>query len=102
MQIEKLTKASRPSRNRSRKDLEAQLAQHYAAAGDDEKTLEYATRAGNAAARIYANIEAEARRLHEHAREIINYIADHTPTLELRASFLHLPEVRAVIGDFSP
>ena len=36
----------------------ALLARHYAEAGDDEKTLEYATRAGDAAARVYANAEA--------------------------------------------
>src|SRR5574341_1438664 len=41
-------------------EFAALLAQHYAAAGDDAKTLKYATHAGNAAARIYANIEAEA------------------------------------------
>lgn len=34
------------------------LARHYAAAGDDTKTLLYATRAGDAAARVYANAEA--------------------------------------------
>ena len=36
------------------------LAQHYAEAGDDAKTLAYATRAGDASARIYANAEAVA------------------------------------------
>ena len=36
----------------------ALLAQHYGEAGDDAKTLEYATRAGDAAARLYANAEA--------------------------------------------
>lgn len=36
----------------------ARLAQHYAEAGDDEKALEYARRAGDAAARLYANSEA--------------------------------------------
>lgn len=36
----------------------ALLAQHYDEAGDDAKTLEYATRAADAAARIYANMEA--------------------------------------------
>ncbi len=36
----------------------ALLAQHYQEAGDDAKTLEYATRAGDAAARLYANAEA--------------------------------------------
>ena len=38
----------------------ARLAQHYAEAGDDAKTLEYATRAGDIAARVYANDEAIA------------------------------------------
>jgi tetratricopeptide (TPR) repeat protein len=36
----------------------ALLAQHYAEAGDDAKTLDYATRAGDLAARVYANDEA--------------------------------------------
>ncbi len=36
----------------------ALLAGHYAAAGDDEKTLEYATRAANEAYRLYALPEA--------------------------------------------
>jgi tetratricopeptide (TPR) repeat protein len=34
------------------------LAQHYAAAGDRAKTIEYATRAGDLAAQVYANAEA--------------------------------------------
>ncbi len=34
------------------------LAHHYAEAGDDAKTLEYATRAGDAAAQRFANAEA--------------------------------------------
>lgn len=38
----------------------AVLAQHYAEAGDNSKTIEYATRAGDAAARLYANAEAIA------------------------------------------
>jgi tetratricopeptide (TPR) repeat protein len=38
----------------------ALLAHHYDAANDDEKTLVYATRAGDAAARLYANQEAKA------------------------------------------
>ncbi|MDE3090294.1 MAG: hypothetical protein KGJ80_13010, partial [Chloroflexota bacterium] len=41
-----------------RDEIAALLAQHYGAAGDDAKTLEYATRAGDAAARLYANAEA--------------------------------------------
>lgn len=38
----------------------ALLAQHYASAGDDAKTLDYATRAGDLAARVYAQSEAIA------------------------------------------
>jgi tetratricopeptide (TPR) repeat protein len=38
----------------------AMLAQHYAEVGDDAKTLEYASSAGDAAARVYANSEAVA------------------------------------------
>lgn len=36
----------------------ARLAQHYAQAGDDEKTFEYATRAGDVATRVFAYPEA--------------------------------------------
>ena len=36
------------------------LAQHYGEAGDDAQTLAYATRAGDIAAREYANVEAIA------------------------------------------
>ena len=39
-------------------DFAALLAQHYAQTDDDAKTFEYATRAGDAAARVYASIEA--------------------------------------------
>ena len=38
----------------------ARLEQHYAEAGDDAKTLAYATRAGDASAGVYANAEAVA------------------------------------------
>lgn len=38
----------------------ALLAQHYAEAGDDAKTLVYSIRAGDAAERVYANDEAVA------------------------------------------
>ena len=44
------------------------LAQHYGEAGDDAKTLEYETRAGDVAARRYAN--AEAFVAYSHALEI--------------------------------
>ncbi len=39
-------------------ELAARLAQHYDEAGDARKTLDYAARAGDAAARVYANAEA--------------------------------------------
>lgn len=41
-------------------EIAARLAQHYAEAGDDGKTAEYSERAGNAAARAFANTEATA------------------------------------------
>lgn len=41
-------------------EFAAILARHYTEAGDDSKTLEYATHAGNVAARVYANTEAIA------------------------------------------
>jgi tetratricopeptide (TPR) repeat protein len=37
----------------------------------------------------------EAERLHQQAREVVAYIADHTPA-DLRDSFLSLPEVRVI------
>jgi tetratricopeptide (TPR) repeat protein len=48
-----------------------------------------------ALSRLEANpTEAEHRR--QKAQDIVEYIADNTPTPELRASFLELPEVQAV------
>lgn len=41
-------------------EFAALLAQHYAQAGDDAKTLEYSMRAGGVASRVYANDEAVA------------------------------------------
>lgn len=41
-------------------EFAAVLAQHYAEAGDDAQALDYSIRAGDAAARIYANAEAIA------------------------------------------
>ncbi len=41
-------------------EFAARLAQHYAQADEDAKTLEYATRAGDVAARVYASVEAIA------------------------------------------
>ena len=40
----------------------------------------------------------EAERLRQQAREIVTYIADHAGSDETSASFLALPEVRAVLG----
>jgi ATP/maltotriose-dependent transcriptional regulator MalT len=42
---------------------------------------------------------AEAENLRAQAREVIAFIADHAGTPELRASFLNLPDVRAVLED---
>lgn len=39
-------------------EIAALLAEHYALAGDDAKTHEYSARAGDEAARVYANAEA--------------------------------------------
>ena len=41
-------------------DVAPLLVRHFGAAGDDEPTLRYAVIAGDAAARLYANAEAEA------------------------------------------
>jgi len=41
--------------------------------------------------------QAEAQALRRQAREIVEYIADHAGTPELRASFLGLPHVRAAM-----
>jgi hypothetical protein len=42
--------------------------------------------------------ETEAAALKEDAHEVVSFIADHTGSEELRASFLALPEVQAVLG----
>lgn len=52
----------------------AQLSQHYVAAGDDAKTLEFATRAGDAAAQRFAN--AEARLYYGEALEALSRLPD--------------------------
>lgn len=44
--------------DRGTDEFAAVLAQHYSAGGDDLKTIEYATQAGDAAAHVYANAEA--------------------------------------------
>jgi tetratricopeptide (TPR) repeat protein len=42
---------------------------------------------------------AEAKRLRQQARNIVEYIADQIPTSELRTSFLNLPHVRPVLDE---
>jgi hypothetical protein len=41
---------------------------------------------------------AEAERMRKLAQEIVEYIAGNVGDTELRASFLGLPEVKAVLG----
>ncbi len=74
----------------------ALLAQHYAEAGDDAKTLEYATRAGDAAARVYATAEAiaqytlalqVARRWRIDAARVIHLYIGRGRALELSSRF---------------
>src|SRR5919202_1691026 len=60
------------------------LAQHYAQAGDDAKTLEYATRAGDASAPTYANAETLA----SYALAIQSAIRLNAPTEQLSAVYL--------------
>lgn len=55
----------------------ALLARHYAEAGDDVKTLEFATRAGDASARLSAN--AEAVELYSSALEAAKRVGASTP-----------------------
>jgi tetratricopeptide (TPR) repeat protein len=56
----------------------ALLAQHYERAGDDAMTFEYAVRAGDTAARVYANVEAIAH--YSRALEIAKRSSDHHTT----------------------
>ena len=42
---------------------------------------------------------AQAQSLHQQARQIVEFIADHAGSPELRASFLDSPDVRAVMSD---
>lgn len=66
----------------SRDELAAVLTQHYAQGGDADKTLEYATLAGDAAARVYAN--AEAIMFYSQALDLAKRRANNTaPLIEL-------------------
>lgn len=60
-------------------EFAARLFQHYDAAGVDEKALEYAERAGNAAVRISAYREAIAA--YQRAFELAQTRSDHSETL---------------------
>src|SRR5512142_539568 len=60
------------------------LARHYAQAGDDAKTLEYALMAGDAAARVYANAEALAE--YDHALRAVK----RSPSVATSDSLCHL------------
>jgi hypothetical protein len=44
----------------------------------------------------------QAARLRQQAQEIVEYIADHLHQAPLRASFLDLPDVRAVLEPIEP
>ena len=71
----------------------AVLARHFAEAGDDEATLTYAAMAGDAAARLYANAEAEA---HYRAALDAALRSDAAPTLlrSLLRTAGHRPRAR--------
>ena len=55
-------------------EFASRLAQHYAEAGDDAKSIEYAIRAGDVAARLYANPEADLH--YSHAIAVLAREAD--------------------------
>jgi tetratricopeptide (TPR) repeat protein len=74
----------------------ALLAQHYAEAGEDSKTIEYATRAGDLAAHIYANAEAIAhytqalaiaRPVPDNSTQVIELFSKRGRALELMSQY---------------
>jgi tetratricopeptide (TPR) repeat protein len=74
----------------------AQLAQHYDEAEDDAKTLEYSTRAGDIAARVFANEEAlihytraieVAKRIHAPSPQIIHLYRERGRILEVTGKY---------------
>ena len=73
------------------------LAQHFAEAGDDVKTLEYATRAGDAAARISAHAEAVV--FYSQALQIAKGASAPDPS-PLRDLYLKLGRVFEVSGNY--
>src|SRR5574341_90006 len=79
----------------------ALLAQHYHQAGDDAKTLEYAIRAGDLAARVYANDEAlqqyalalgAAQRTKATTEQLIHLYTQRGRVLEVTGKFAHALE----------
>lgn len=67
-------------------DFAALLTQHFAEAGDDAKTIEYAIRAGDAAARLSA--PTEARTHYAHALEALARLPDNDENARLRMNTL--------------
>jgi tetratricopeptide (TPR) repeat protein len=66
--------------------IAAQLARHYTEAGDDEKAVEYLLQAGDAAARLFAHVEA---RLHyARALEALARLPDTVANRRRRADIL--------------
>ncbi|MBI3361147.1 MAG: hypothetical protein HY023_08555 [Chloroflexi bacterium] len=77
-------------------ELAPVLARHFYGGGDDERALKYFTQAGDAAARVYANVEAVmhysralevARRLGADGEHIIHLYAGLGRALELKAEY---------------
>ncbi|MBI5028899.1 MAG: hypothetical protein HZB51_00040 [Chloroflexi bacterium] len=67
-------------------EFAALLAHHFALAGDDKKTLQYAVRAGDAAMRVYAY--HEARSLYEKALTTLDRLENSDEHCRLRADTL--------------
>lgn len=79
-----------------RAELAPLLAGHFRVAGLDDKTLNYAALAGDAAARINANTEALAH--YTHALEVANKVG--APGAFLQELFLKRGRVLELQGDF--
>lgn len=77
-------------------DLAEQLAQHYAHAGDGAKTLEFALRAGDAAARIYAQQEALAL----YARALDAAARSRASTAQLVHLYTRRGRIQEVTGEY--
>jgi tetratricopeptide (TPR) repeat protein len=77
-------------------EFAALLAQHYGEAGDDAKTLEYATRAGDLAAQVYANTEAIA--LYTQALNLAKKQTNNTASLV--SLYTRLGRAHELAGDY--